>query len=307
MANKYWEAREQASLTADDVDADWAGDASALALCNRAFCLYYRTMRNAREMETSDPSQSAKIQQELRDAGRSGFGTGGNDDLFEAFQHLDANGGRMTYSYTEPYMGAQQTPLHGMVHEVPKSVKNFLDAVDSRMDALAPAASRFKTNSDRLHRAVKKGEWKTVGRSLNTIGDVSGKVDRYLWLAPPTKTVVRISDAAGKISKYADVVGAIYDGADTAVEMRRHVAPEEALAVGALRTAVSFVPVAGSMLSSAVGAAPDAIQAFKNFDSAMDRYHRDRLYPVRAARRKRGTSGLEKCDRCRCEMQEPCA
>lgn len=307
MANKYWEGREQASLSADDVDADWGSDATSLALCNRAFCLYYRTMQNARDMGTTDPSQASKIKGELRDAGRSGFGIGGNDDLYEAFQHMDQNGGRMSYTYVEPYMGAQQTHLHGMVHEVPKSIKNFLDAVDSRMDTLKPAVSRFKANSDRLHREVKKGDWKKVGSCLDTIGDVSGKVDRCLWLAPPTRTVVRISDVAGKVSTYADLVGAIHDGADTAVEMRRHLPPEEAMAVGALRTAVSFVPVAGSMLSEAVGAAPDVVDAFKNFDAAMEKYHRDRLYPVRASRRRSSSSTLETCDRCKCRMRDPCA
>lgn len=308
MSNKYWEAREQAVLSREQVDGDWADDDSALALCNRAFCLYHRTMRNARAMEATDSEQSTKIKREIRDAATTGYGPGGNDDLYEAFQHMAANDGRMKYSYVEPYMGAQQTPLHGMVHEVPKSICNFLGAVDSRMETLKPAASQFKAKADRLYHDIEKPKrWKQVGDSLGSIGKISGRVDRYLWLAPPTRTVLKIGDVAGKVSTYADVVGAIYDGADTAVQMSRHLDVEEAAAVGAIRTAVSFVPVVGSMLSEAVAAAPDVIDAFKNFDHAMEKYHATRLNPERALSRRSRGSDRKTCQRCNCKMKEPCA
>lgn len=333
MANEYWKGRKQAVLTEDDVEATWSDvevKSHSLKLVNRAFCLYYRTMQRAREAEARDSQHAAKIKEDIRDAGRSGFGVG-VDDLYECFVHLEANDGTWTSESTNFYSGKQLYPNYpGSLIYVPDAISNFLEAVDSRVDELSSYAGAYKHRGRSVYDKLKRARqldsgsaWKEVGQGLSGVSTTAKNMERVLWLSPPVwrvtsqtaRSVVSAADTvgnvAGKVVTYADFLGNVHAGATTAVKLmgKRGISETEAAAVGTIQVAVSLIPVGGSILSDAVGMAPDLVDLHQNLEEFFRQRHERRSDPDKLISylKRRRSSPFETCSRCGHKMRDPCA
>jgi len=260
MSNDYWDGVRQASLTREQITASWAAPGVAysgrsIELANRAFEIYYQANRRISDCTSAD--HRARMLASLRDAARSGWGTG-VDDLAEAFEHLEQNGGRWTDNGTQNYYGGSQKVFQGALTTGPVSCVNFLNAVDSKMSELKDILERYRGQVQRLSDAQGRDDWRTVGTVLSEIKDWGERAKPFLWWAPSVQrrlgTAVTFADALSNIhtglTTYRSAVGAGFDN-------------RAAAALVALRTAVGWVPVLGSFYGAAIDMIPGLLIWFR--------------------------------------------
>jgi len=233
-----------------------AHSARSIALANRAFEIYYQA--HHRISACAEANHRTSMTNSLHEAARTGWGLG-VDDLEEAFQHLDLNGGRWTDSATKSYFGSPQKVFQGALTTGPVSCVNFLDAVDSRMTELMGILEHYQTQIQSLDQAQQDDNWETVGTVLTQIKDWGERAAPFLWWAPNVQqkvgTAVTFTGALSNIhdglTTYANSIGAGFD-------------TRTAAAIGALRTAVGWVPVLGGFYGAAIDMIPGLATWFRN-------------------------------------------
>lgn len=260
MSNDYWLGARQASLERSQISAPWGAPGAAysgrsIALANRAFEIYYQS--HQRISACTDVSHQNKMFRSLYDAARAGWGLG-VDDLEEAFQHLTANGGRWTDSATRNYYGGPQKVFPGALTEGPVSCVNFLNAVDSKMTELKGILDRYRTQVQNLNQAQQRDDWRTVGTVLTEVKNWGERAQPFLWWAPNVEQrlgsavtfVGALSNIQSGLTTYANSIGAGFD-------------TRTAAAIGALRTAVGWVPVLGDFYGGAIDMIPGLATWFR--------------------------------------------
>lgn len=253
MPTDYWAGFRQAQLTSDQVTASWgrrgvAHSGTAITFVNRAFELYYQA--HQRIESCPDGRQRQRMLEELHDAGRSGWGRG-VDDLEEAFQHLDGNGGRWTDEATWNYYGGRNKVYQIMLVTAPTSIVNFMNAVDSRMERLREAAERFHRQAQQVNQAERANRWEQVGQGLEQIGAWGGRAEPFMWMAPSVQARV------GQTVSFAGALSNLHAGLTTyGNAIRAGMPPTAATALAGLRAALGWVPVLGDFYGRAVELIP---------------------------------------------------
>ena len=265
MSNTYWQGGEQVTLTRDMITAAWAqpgvsNSGRGIALANRAFDLYYHARRNIDACP--DAAHKNAMDRELVDAATTGWGTG-VDDLQEAFQHLASNGGRWTDEATENYY-PQRTgvfPLSqagaGIVLG-PQAMVNFLDACDKKVKTLKDACEHFNTQTAILEQAQQADNWSRVGTVLGEVNVWGDRAKPFLWMAPATQ------ERLGRVVGFAGTLGNIHSGLTTYVNARKAGMDQGLSAgLGALQTAIGWVPVLGGFYGKAIEMIPGLVTWYR--------------------------------------------
>lgn len=254
MPNDYWNGTRQASLTRGQISAPWgAGDYSAnrIALANRAFEIYYQAHRRISAC-TNGPHRNQMLTS-LHDAAQTGWGLfDGVHDLEEAFEHLTDNGGRWTDSATGTYFGGAQKVFPRALTEGPVSCVNFLNAVDSNMSQLRGILERYTAQVQQISEAQRQDDWRTVGIVLSQVKDWGERAKPFLWWAPST-----VQRPLGLTLAFVEVLSHIHSGLTTyANSIGAGLDSRTSIALGALRTAVGFLPVLGDFYGAAIDMVP---------------------------------------------------
>ena len=240
--NDYWIGNRRAHLLASQVTAPWAarrGDGShELMMVNRAFQIFFDARRLIRQCP--DAQVRAEMTRDLESAARKGAGIGGPDDLEEAFEHLVANHGRWTDAATENYYGDTNSVYPSRLVSGPKSIVNFLDGVDDRMEELREGAENYLEQRGAIQQARRDRRWEVIGDALEEINDWGGRIKPFLWFAPSVESRVE-----GTLS-ITGVLSSIHQGLTDYVNFTgRGMTYDQALASIAFKRAIGMVPILG--------------------------------------------------------------
>ena len=263
MSNNYWSGTQQAQLDRSQITAHWgAGGVSfstrSINFVNRAFEIYYQAHQNINACP--DTEHSTLMLRQLQEAGRSGYSILGEqpDDLEEAFQHLVNNSGTWTNDETRSYFGGREKVFNASIVTAPVSIVSFMNAVDSKMATLHQALENFNTQAQNLQRAQQSSDWGRVGTILGEINTWGGRAKPFLWTAPA------LERHAGTAVSYVGALSNIHSGMTTYVQAQRAGFPQgTAAAIGAMRTAVGWVPVLGSFYGKAIDMIPGLVTWFQ--------------------------------------------
>jgi hypothetical protein len=265
QSNRYWNASDQASIQQSGVDADWGRpgvpySSVAVGCLNFAFEVFYTAKTNILQCE--DASQRAGMLSKLHDAATNGWGRG-VQDLDDAFEHLIANGGRWTDSHTSNYYGGPGKIFKpaNMILEAPTAAVNFLDSVDDKMKSLREAIAQFSSQAQQVTQAQQANDWARASTALNGIKDYGGRVKYLLWWAPRARMVVeRANSFAGILGEFTSALDLYQRGLQAGLPR------EVSASLVALRTAMQFVPVLGSMYGQIVDGIPGLVEWFRNLN-----------------------------------------
>lgn len=267
MSNPYWNGTQKAQLDRAHIRASWgaagvAHSGTSIALANRAFDIYYRAHQNIQACP--DARQKSAMQRELQDAARTGWSVLGRhpDDLEEAFNHLAANAGIWTDDETANYYGGRNKVFQGALVRGPVSVVSFLNAVDGKMNTLRQAVQNFDTQRRNLQRAEQGDDWTRVGTVLGEIKTWGERAQPFLWLAPA------VQQRMGTTVSFAGALSNIHSGMTTYARARAQNFPQgAAIAIGAMRTAIGWVPVLGDFYGRAIDMIPGLAAWFRGLIS----------------------------------------
>jgi hypothetical protein len=275
--NDYWEGKVRAHLDRSDVTADWgSGDNSGdrIAFANRVFQFWYDARANIDDCDNS--TQQSQMTAELEKCGYTGSGIG-IDDLNEAFDYYQSTGGEWSDdTETWNYYGGPKKLFHSnmLISDVPVPFVHFADAVDDRLEIVRDAIKDFDAQTQVIDIQMEGStttDWERIGTALSSVSTWGERVKPFLWARP------RLEDAFGKVATFAGALKNIQDGMNTYVRSRRNFTHEEALLIGGLRTAVSFIPVLGSYYGGMVDLIPTLAEWMTNL--VEDRIRRiDRAY-----------------------------
>ena len=270
MSNAYWEGRKLAKLTQKDVTAKWgrpdnSGPAHArrIAAANKIFELWYILRNKAKG--------NPKMLKALESLGRTGWGLGKDDDLEEAFQHLAKNNGKWVYEAGCKSMNAM--PLLGLpnyVGNMPTSITNFATALNSKFLAMDKLVRIYRTNTQTIIGIQRKtnktsSDWDNIGKALVKIGRYQNLIKEIDDFAPKSSTFsYGASKYASRITSLASIFSNIHSGVTTYYKLRGtgH-SQNQALAMGALNTAIYFVPVLGTFYARMFEGIPKLEAGFK--------------------------------------------
>ena len=242
----------QPELTQDNVMAPWGtGDRcmNKLAMANRAFELYYIAVERIDRIHETELRQKASKQ--LSDCLTSGCGSGVSD-LKEAFEHLAENHDEFSDENISAYFPGPGKCFVGnaLVHG-PTFAVNFLNAVDKGMETLRTASEQLGVYSDTIKASAQREDWEKVGKTLGKIKTAAQAVKPWLWDTP------NVEQHAGRVVTFANVLGNIHAGATVyGKSLRAGFDSDTSAAIGAIRTAVGFVPVLGSFYGKAIEMIP---------------------------------------------------
>jgi hypothetical protein len=200
---------------------------------------------------------------ELEDAGRTGFGFG-IDDLEEAFQHIHNNSGRWTQDTSSmTYFGGPNKVFRrgGLISDMPKPFVEFARAVDSKFEVVRNGINNFdqRTQGIQTQLSSHNTNWAEIGTALTEVKSWGERVKPFLWARP------RASRAMATTVSFADALGNIHSGLTTYTNARQANFPQgAAAAIGALRTAVGFVPVLGNYYGGMVDLIPNLSTWYTN-------------------------------------------
>lgn len=265
QSNKYWSASEQAYIEQSNVEAAWGKpgvsySSVAVGCLNFAFEVFYTAKTSILQCE--DASQRAGMLKELHGAATDGWGSG-VQDLDDAFEHLIANNGKWTGSHTSNYYGGPGKIFKpaNMILEAPTAAVNFLNSVDDKMTTLREAIAQFNTQAQQVAQAQQANDWAKASKALKDIKDYGGKAKHLLWWAPKAKIVVeRASSFAGILGEFTSALDLYERGLQAGLPR------EVSASLVALRTAMQFVPVLGSMYGQIVDGIPGLVEWFKNLN-----------------------------------------
>ena len=253
MPTAYWEGTRQAQLTRSQVTASWgrpgvAHSGTSIGFANRAFEIYHSAHQSI--SRCSDYGHQRQMMSSLHDAARTGWGLG-VDDLEEAFQHLDSNGGRWTDNATKSYFGGRNKVFHSTLVTAPVSTVNFMNAIDSRVAELRTIMNRYHQQARTLSRAADGHQWAQVGTGLGEIKSWGERAKPFLWMVPT------VQDRLGQAVSFTGVLSNIHSGLNTyGLSIRAGFDSDTATAIAALRTAMGWVPVLGDFYGRAVDLIP---------------------------------------------------
>jgi hypothetical protein len=273
-ASSYRNGNEQASLSASDIDADWADDDRLhghLQVANRAFELYHTAINNINQVP--DRSQRSRMQAKLSEAAASGWGRGVSD-LNEAFEHLATNNGKWRDNNVKSYFGGPNKCIDAMVIKGPSAAANFLNAADNGAEILVRETEAFRNQKARAESARNRDDWGTIGEAIARIKTGAETVTPWLWTAPAYQRV------GTRTASFADVFGKIHVGATAYADMRGKAgwSQEESAVYAGLVVAVDFLPILGAFYGEALKMLPGMIANWQVF---IDDYHRNKLRPER--------------------------
>jgi len=249
----YWEGIRQAHLNRGDISANWGkGDHSgtSIGFVNKVFEFYYNARQNINKC--TNESHRRVMLEELEDAGTAGWGWG-VDDLKEAFQHIVENKGRWTDGSTKCYFGGPNKVFRrGGLVEAPTSVVNFANSVDKKMKSLRQVMNKYNSQTGKLDEELRRSttNWEEIGTILGEVKKWGERAKPFLWMAPTMQSHL------GKTVSFANVLGNIHSGLTTYVNAKRAGLGDMAVALGAIRTALGWVPVLGSFYGKAVEMIP---------------------------------------------------
>lgn len=256
MTTAYWNGTREAHLEANQISArwghgDWCGD--RIRFANEIFHFWFAARQAINACTNS--AQRQAMTRELEDAGTAGTGFG-IDDLEEAFDHMDHQGGRWTAeagSYS--YCGGANKVFRsgGIINDLPKPFKTFADAVDAKFQSVRNATRHFDEATQSIDRqlASRQPDWDQIATALGQIKDWGERAEPFLWTRPRTAAAVRTTVS------FADALGNIHAGATSYVQARQaHFPHGVAAAIGGLRTTVGFVPVLGTYYGAMVDLIP---------------------------------------------------
>ncbi len=192
----------------------------------------------------------------LHSAGREGWGihwpgSDHPDDLEEAFQHIANNGGRWVDDNTSIYFGGPNKAFQRSLIRAPTSTVSFLRAVDRNMSVLRAVFTSFGEQVRALNQAWRNHRWRAVGSALGEIKTGASRAKPFLWMSPAAERV------AGQTVTFVGALSNIHGGLTTYAQASSSgLDSPTAAALGAMRTAVSFVPVLGTFYSNAIAMIP---------------------------------------------------
>ncbi len=260
MSNSYWKGIKQAKLTRSQITASWAMQGvdhseTRINFVNRVFYIYYQSMANIRSF--SDENHKRIMLKELEDAATTGWGTG-IDDLEEAFEHLCKTNGLWTDDDTKNYYGGPNKVFNRpLITDVPTSIVNFADAVDSKMEKLSSVLEDYKKQVQDLEQSYHGKRWKNLGTALKAVKKGGEVVKPFLWFAPPVETRL------GQVVTFTKVLSNIHKGlttySDATGAHMRDIAP----LLGVIRTTLGWVPVLGNFYGKAVEIMPGLVTNFR--------------------------------------------
>ncbi|MFT5527625.1 MAG: hypothetical protein ACI9G1_004211 [Pirellulaceae bacterium] len=262
--NDYWEGNVRARLERADVTADWGSgtnSGSRIGFANRVFQFWYDARQNIDAC--GDSTQQAQMTKELEKCGYTGAGLG-IDDLNEAFNYYESQGGVWSDN-TESwnYYGGPKKLFHDkmLISDVPVPFVSFANAVDERLELVRDAIKNFDQQTQTIDIQIEGStttDWDRVGSALSEVATWGERIKPFLWARP------RLEDVVGKTASFASALGNIHGGLTTYVSATRHFSQREALLIGGLKTAVSFIPVLGSYYGGMVDLIPTLAEWMTN-------------------------------------------
>jgi len=258
-ANEYWAGNRQAVLTRNQIDAAWGApgvehSGGSIGCANRAFEIYFRAHQQISQCQDADHTRV--MMDSLHSAGREGWGihwpgSDHPDDLEEAFQHIANNNGRWRCNNTSIYMGGPNKAYQRNLIRAPTSTVSFLRAVDRNMATLRSVLSSYGSQVQTLNQARQRNQWQAVGSALTNIKNGAQRAKPFLWMAPAAERV------AGRTVTFARVLSNLHAGLTTYGQASGSgLDTSTSAALGAMQTAVRFVPVLGSFYGHAIAMIP---------------------------------------------------
>ncbi len=287
--NDYSNGIRQALLTREQIRASWGrGDHSGqrILLINEAFRLFYRYRRRIEQVSAKDFRTYWAMLKELEDAGDTGWGLFGVQDLDEAFQHLIANNGTWTDENTTHYWGSNAPSVYPCtVFDAPAAGANFLTALNRKLGRLQELTVKYRTAAQSAEQPEAK---------LRRLRELGQDMAALAWLLPvpqpaggaetctPYEKLIEACEAFNKAVEYLNAAGVelraslqviakVTDwltkadqAAQAMVAVRRAGLPQNVSYMwSALVAAVSFVPVLGEFYAKALVGAPGLVEWMK--------------------------------------------
>lgn len=265
MSNSYLYGREQAILTADDVDAKWQkSEPRALYFLNLSFELYYNAY-NAVEA-TGDDAMRRSLQKAVNTGRWKVFNVFAGDitSLSEGFDHLEKNNGRWKDENVWSY-NPGPSDIGGPAHaDVPLCAANFLGAVNDALEELRNALDGFAQGLGKLKGGQDESDWKRVGEGLEAVEKWGGRAKPLLWVAPETlnKYGDRLLEWNGRILKVHGLANKFMIAAAS-----NDPVPE--LLLAGLSEVVSYAPMMGGFYGKIIEEIPGMARHWTEF---MDDY-----------------------------------
>lgn len=318
--NQYWNGTAHAVLSQSNISASWGtGDhcMTRIDAANRAFCIYYWAKRTLVDSVTD--SHWGAMNTALNECATVGWGTG-VDDLQEALDHIDSNGGRWTDGSTQTYFGGRgKSYARGLISDMPVSCSNFLTAVDDKLPRLRTTLDEYQTRCQVLERLRLSEEsstdWEQIKTAIDAIKTSAEAAKPLMWLVPaavqasvprlsvgaPAARIEAFSSAgANRLSQtisFLDTVGNIHDALTVYVDATRAFGGDRrmGLAFASLSYAMTFVPVLGTFYGTIIQKIPGLVTSWTEF---MEEYHRTRLHPEHYLGRRSSTPPAWRCEIC---------
>jgi hypothetical protein len=268
MSTSYIAGQKKAFLAKEQIDSMWGQREPNRNLVNAAFALYYNAYRRA--TTCPDIHHRTKMLADLLSCAQEGWAVYPcAHDLEDAFEHLEANGGRWVEDdlWWVNYSGAQCT---GVV-VVPYSICNFLTAVDKRGRALGNEVRNYDQYARELVDARRNNRWPLIGNALEGIAQAAEAAKPLLWIMSVQRCEA-MTEGFEKLGKYVDAVGKIHFFLDRYASSLAHnrVSGQEAAASAAFAAALACVPIVGDYFSRAVAMVPDLLQWARNIKARRD-------------------------------------
>ncbi|MGD9561563.1 MAG: hypothetical protein AB7F88_04670 [Pyrinomonadaceae bacterium] len=318
--NQYWNGTAHAKLAPADITASWgSGDHSLIRIdaANRAFCIYYWAKKTL--IDSAGDSHWNAMYSALNDCATSGSGVGA-DDLQEALDHIDSNGGRWSDDETTSYFGGNgKSYKRPLIQDMPVACANFLSAVDDKLPALQTALREYQEKCQALERLRLTPEsttnWEQIKTAIDAVKNSAQAAKPLMWLVPaavqanvprlttgPAAARIEAFSQAGtaRISQaisFLDTIGNIHDGLTVYVDATTAFRGDRraGLAFAALSYALTFVPILGTFYGTIVQKIPGLVTSWTEF---MADYHRTRLHPELYLSRRASAPAAWRCEIC---------
>jgi hypothetical protein len=262
--NDYAMAKRLVVLTDKDVHVNWLKYAPSLNLTNGAFRIYYDAYNRASK---ATGKLYSEMHADLNSAAREGVGFGMySGDLMTVFQTLWWNQKQWHEDYGDNYCGPQ---ISGAI-PVPVGVKNFLDAVDKRSDALQKNFQSFSQYAKEIAQAKANNKWSEIGKATEYMKQVLENTQPLLWFLPVSHSA---SSGHEFFSKWNEGFGMVYSFLDnfnkfnTSVGMSQ---PQAAVVSAFMIMIGKGVPILGDVYVKALETLPSLITWARNIKRDQD-------------------------------------
>lgn len=264
---EYMRGQKTAHLDIAKVSPSWMkSPPQILELTNKSFKLYKKAWDGVKDMPKDIKTN---IHIDLTDAAREGMGFGlGPGDLEACFQHLIANNNHWVSEDGSNYSGPQ---VSGALN-FPSGITNFLNAVDSRGDALKKNYKKCSQFLIELASAKKNNNW-------GKIGEYSGYLEKTVTLGTPFIWISSLSASDSltnyqqRASKWISGFSFVHSFLDTFNKYNAlGTSKAQAIGIAAFKELLSKgVPIIGDAYAKVFDALPGAIKWARELRAEQDR------------------------------------